>query len=101
MANNILFSAEGAIHPLSLNNAQHPTFPQSQTYPAMWMMTWLGDYGIRDVPCREFPRERIEIMKQAVGLQIMKMAYEPRAIALGWYETGRWPEENGLEIQVQ
>ena len=27
--------------------------------------------------------------------------HEPRAIALGWYETGRWPESNGIYAQAR
>jgi hypothetical protein len=45
-------------------------------------------YPGRDRPNRAYEAGRWP----AVG----KRGYEPRAIALGWYEPGRWPESSGV-----
>jgi hypothetical protein len=44
-------------------------------------------------PDRDQPSQAYEAGRwPAVG----KRGYEPRAIALGWYEPGRWPESSGV-----
>jgi len=44
---------------------------------------------------------RLKAMKQAVGLHWEIEGQEPRASALGWYETGRRPESHGVSPQVR
>ena len=40
-------------------------------------------------------------MKQTFGLQWERVAAKPRANALGWYETGPWPESEGAFSYAQ